>query len=119
MEQFQSVVEAAGLDFYFGPDGTTIFLCSRGKGRQGKEPVPVNPQSGLIGYPTLQRYGIEVQVLFNLGNRVGRSDPGIRFQVPGCDGLWFPFAMSHELETIKPNGRWFSRLACMPFQGSA
>ena len=119
MEQFQSVVEAANLDFYFGPDGKTIFLCPKNKGRQGKVPVPVNPQTGLVGYPTLQRYGIEIITLFNLAIELGAPVQVSGSTVPGCDGTWFPFSMSHELETIKPGGKWFSRLACMPFQGSA
>jgi hypothetical protein len=119
MEQFQSVVEAAGLDFYFGPDGKAIFLCPRNTGRQGKVPIPVNPQTGLVSYPTLQRYGIEVTVLFNPGIELGAPIQVSGSQVTGCDGTWFPFAMSHELESIKTNGKWFSTLQCMPFQGSA
>jgi hypothetical protein len=119
MEQFTSVAEAAGFDYYFLADGKTVVLCRKNMGRQDKAPVPVNSQTGLVGYPTLQRYGIEIQVLFNTGIELGAPIQVSGSTVPGCDGLWFPFNMTHELETIKPNGKWFSRLACMPFQGSS
>ena len=119
MDQFEAATEAAGFDYYFFPDGKRVALCRKNKGRNGKTPVPVNPQTGLVGYPTLQRYGIEVQVLFNPGIELGAPIQVSGSTVPGCDGAWFPFAMSHELESLKPDGKWFSRLQCMPFQGSA
>ena len=119
MDQFRELAEMAGFDYYFLADGKTVVIVRKNRGRRTKAPIPVNPQTGLVGYPTLQRYGIEVIVLFNPGIELGAPIQISGSQVPGCDGLWFPFMMTHELETIKPNGHWFSHLQCMPFQGAA
>ena len=124
MDQFRELAEAAGFDYYFTPGGGpnnslgTIVICPPNQGRQGKTPVPVNPQSGMVGYPTLQRYGVDVTVLFNPGIEMGSPIQISGSSLPGTDGAWFPFAAVHELESIKPGGHWFSHLQCMNFQVS-
>jgi hypothetical protein len=117
MDQFRSLAEAAGFDYYFDPNGLLI-ICPRNQGRQGKTAVAVNAQSGLVGYITLQRYGIEVETLFNASIAIGSPINVTGSEVRGTNGLWYPFAMTHELDTVKPDGKWFSRLHCMPFNAS-
>lgn len=118
MDQFRSLCFDANIDYYFDGNGTLI-ICPKNQGRSGKNPVPVNPSSGLIGFPTIQQYGVNVQCLFApaiaLGSPIEISNSG----VPGADGGWFPQKAVHQLESVKPGGAWFSSLDCYPFSAVA
>jgi hypothetical protein len=109
LDQFRSLKEAAGFDYYFDAQGT-LAICPANQPRLGRTAVVLNAKSGLVGYPTLNRFGCTVKCLFNpaiaLGAPIKLSDT----QVPGCDGIWFPRLMRHELDSIKPSGQWFSTL---------
>lgn len=111
MDQFRALAEAAGFDYYFDAKSTLI-ICPANQPRQGKTSIPVNPQTGLVGYPTLTRFGVELMALFSPAIELGSPIQVSGSTVPGCDGHWFPYAANHDLESIVPNGRWFSRLKC-------
>lgn len=118
MEQWRQLIEAAKCDFYFDANGTLV-ICPRGKGRQGRTAVAVNGQSGMAGYPTLNRFGCTVKVLFNPAIALGAPIQISNSQVPGCDGQWFPRTMRHDIDTIKPAGLWFTTLELSPFSAVA
>jgi hypothetical protein len=113
MEQFRDLADAAGFDYYFDAKSTLI-ICQRNQPRQNKTPAPVNAQTGMVGYPTIGRNGISVTVLFSPAIELGAPIKITGSQVPGADGLWFPYNSTDELESVKPNGRWFSTLLCSP-----
>lgn len=118
LDQFRSLTQAAGIDYYFDARGT-LAICPANQGRQGKVAVLLNRNSGLVGYPTPGRFGCAAKCLFNpaiaLGAPVQLSDT----QVPGCDGLWYSRTARHELDSIKPSGQWFSVLELSPFSAEA
>lgn len=115
MDQFRELARHANFDFYFGSNGT-LAICPAGRSRLGK-PVPVfSPATGLIGFPTLGRFGPELDVLFTpeltrggLGANIEIADS----QVPGTNGVWLPYSITHALESLMPGGSWFSHLACV------
>lgn len=111
MDQFRALSESAPFDYYFDAKGTLI-ICPRNQSRQGKTPIPVNPQTGLVGYPTLTRFGVELTVLFSPSIQPGWPIQVSGSTVPGCDGTWFPYALANDLESIVTSGRWFSQLKC-------
>jgi Baseplate hub gp41 len=111
MDQFRKLAEMAGFDYYFGPSGT-ISICKKNSPRVGRPTIPMNPQTGLVGFPTLTRFGIELTVLFTPAVQLASPVQVSGSQVPGCDGKWYPYQMTHDLESITPNGHWFSRLKC-------
>ena len=111
MDQFRKLAEMAGFDYYFGPS-STISICPKYTPRIGRASIPMNPQTGLVGYPTLTRFGIELTALFSAAIELASPVQVSGSTVRGCDGLWFPFQMMHDLESITPNGRWFSKLKC-------
>lgn len=124
MEQWRQLMESAKTDFYFDASGNsnhqaTLVICPRGKGRQGRTAVAVNAQSGMVGYPTLNRFGCTVKVVFNPAIALGLPVQISGSQVPGCDGLWFPRTMRHDIDTIKPSGQWFTTLDLSPFSAVA
>jgi hypothetical protein len=120
MDQFKALCEHADLDFYF--DGNNVLaICPKNQPRQGK-PVPVfSPTSGLVGFPTVQRFGIHADVIFTPALTIG-SEFQIRDSiVPGANGPWFAVAMTHDLESLQPDGAWFSHIDCYygPAQAAA
>jgi hypothetical protein len=118
MEQWRQLMEAARTDFYFDANGTLV-ICPRGQGRQGRVAVAINAQSGMVGYPTLNRFGCTVKVVFNPAIALGAPVQIQGSEVPGCDGLWFPRTMRHDIDTIKPAGQWFTTLELSPFAAVA
>jgi hypothetical protein len=118
MDQFRQVCEAGNIDYYFDSKQMLI-ICPKNQGRQGKIAVVISPSSGLVGYVTLARFGIELDCLWN--GAIELASPLIvqNSQVPGTNGNWYPFNFEHSLDSQKPQGAWFSHLSCAPFQSTA
>ena len=111
MDQFRALCRHANLDFYF--DGNaTLAICPSNVSRSGK-PVPVfSPTSGLIGFPTIQRYGIHVDTIFTPALTLGGNIQISGSIVPSANGTWFSKSMTHSLSSLMPDGPWFSSLEC-------
>lgn len=118
MDQFRQLAEAAPFDFYFDAKQTLI-ICPVNQPRLNGNRVVLNAASGLIGYPTLGRGGIEFDALFQPAFELGSAVELQNTQVPGCDGVWFPYALASDLDCIKPGGRWHSHLSCMRYPAAA
>lgn len=112
MDQFRQLAADANFDFYFDAKQTLI-ICPKNEPRQNKTAVVISPGTGLQGYVTLTRFGIELDVLWNSAIENGSPIEIRDSDVPGTNGLWFPFSFTHELDCIKPGGRWLSHLECM------
>lgn len=110
MEQFRQVCAAANIDFYFEKNGG-LAITPKNTARQGKSAVLMNKASGMIGYPTIQQYGVNVQCLFSPAIALG-CPIQVESDVPGAVGLWYPYKQIHDLEALKPNGLWMSSLDC-------
>jgi hypothetical protein len=113
MDQFRALCQHANLDFYF--DGNaTLAICPANQPRQGK-PVPVlSPTTGLRGFPTVQQFGLHVDALFVPALTLGGQIQVAGSIVPGANGTWKPFSATHDLESLVPDGAWFSSLDCTP-----
>lgn len=112
MDQFKALCQHANLDFYF--DGNaTLAITPKNQPRQGKA-VPVFSASlgNLVGFPTVQRYGIHVDVLFTPALTLGANLQIEGSIVPGANGSWSAYKMEHDLESLQPDGAWFSHCDC-------
>lgn len=119
MDQFRELASDASFDYYFDSKGT-LCICPSNQPRQWTNAVVIGPDSGLVGYVSLTRYGgVEFDALFQPAFELGSAVEIANSQVPGTNGLWFPFKFVHELESVKPGGRWFSHLSCLPNSGVA
>lgn len=90
--------------------------------------VVISAPTGMIGYPSYNQYGVTVDTLFNpalrlwtpvslqadyvsgaaggaAGNISGATQDGWRM---AANGMWLPYAISHELDTMLPGGMWRS-----------
>lgn len=117
MDQFRQLADAARFDYYFDAKGTLV-ICPKNQPRQNQGAVVLNAASGLAGYPTLTRFGIEIDALFQPAFELGSPIEIQGSEVPGTNGRWFPFKFAHDLDSVKPGGRWFSHLECMRFPSS-
>lgn len=117
MDQFRQLAEHAPFDFYFDAKQALI-ICPVNQPRLNGNRVVLNRFSGLIGYPTLGRGGIEFDALFQPAFELGSAVELQGTQVPGCDGVWFPYAIASDLDSVKPGGRWNAHLSCMRYPAS-
>ncbi len=110
-DQLQQVCQAANVDFYW--QGDTILITRANLGRQEQPRLILSPSSGLIGYPSYERAGLNVRCLYNQAILCG-SPVEIRDSVvPGANGVWYPYSSAHTLECNFPQGGWFSELYCL------
>lgn len=117
MDQFRQVCEHANLDFYFDGDAT-LAVCPNGQPRVNKAVQVLSPTSGLKGFPTIQQFGLHIDALFRPAFTTGLGSP-VKVEgsgVPGANGMWKPFSMLHTLESLQPDGAWFSGMDCTPVQ---
>jgi hypothetical protein len=113
MDQFRQLCTHANLDYYFDGNGT-LAICPSGQSRQGK-PVPVlTPSSGLINRPTVGQYGIHVDALFTPALTLGGQFQISGSDVPGANGMWSPYSVMLDLESLMPGGSWFANMDCRP-----
>lgn len=110
-DQLAAACQAANCDFYV--QGDEVLITPSGQPRDSTPAVVLSPGSGLIGYPMFERSGLNVTALFDPAFQCGVALE-IKDATPtNAIGRWFPYSMYHELESIVPNGRWFTSLQCL------
>lgn len=109
VEQYQSVQRAANLDVYI--EGSTMAVTPKGVPRAGVAPV-LSPQTGLVGYPTVEKMGINFLTLYTPGLRFGGRVTVQGTDVPKANGTWRIYSIAHQLESERPDGRWHSKVYC-------
>ncbi len=97
----------------------TIAIWYTAKGRKGGIPL-IDPDHGLIGYPSYTNFGIDFRCIYTPGLRrggqvqVGSALPGSLTSAPAvlsnpsAAGLWNIYGLSHSLDAQIPNGLWES-----------
>lgn len=106
MAQIQTVAKAASIDYYYQPP--VLAICPKGIPRTGTAPL-VSPDTGLVGWPTLDIAGIQFSTLYNPSIIHGVR---IRLEtsVTPAAGDWYVYSLSHRLESETPDGAWFSHV---------
>lgn len=107
IDQMQSIAQAAGIDYYY--DEQTLAICPRGVARD-KPVVLLSPQSGLVGWPKIDKQGVKFTSLFNPALQHG-APVQLQTSVEPCDGLWYIYALAHSLHSQVPGGPWFTHLS--------
>lgn len=106
MEQVRQVARAANIEVYI--EGSLMAIAPKNGARGTVIPL-LNQDSGLIGYPTIDRWGVNFDCLYNPAVRFGgmvkvESDMG------RANGVWRVYSVSHRLESNRPGGAWFSSI---------
>ena len=110
--QLNSFCKAA--DLTYTTDGSVLAVWPRGQARTIPPTLTLSPTSGLIGYPTLEKFGIVITSLYNPALYAGGKVQVTGSKVPNANGLWSPFLVDHQLEANIPGGAWFSVSQCIP-----
>lgn len=106
LEQAKELAQMANLMLFV--DDRTLAICPLNTPRGNIAPI-VSPQTGLIGYPTFDGVGLNVQTLFNRAVMFGGAIE-VASDLPQAAGLWIVTSVSHRLESEKPGGAWFSTI---------
>lgn len=110
-DQLNALCVTAGIVYYI--QGNTIAICTNDGSRNNIPLVVLNKDSGLMGYPVIDRFGITVDCLFNPGITNG-GDIKVESDIPAANGLWTPFKYTHSLSALMPDGPWLSAVSMLP-----
>lgn len=109
-DQLVAACRAAKADFYF--QGRTLLITAGGKPRNQAPSVVLNRATGLIGYPVYERAGLIVQAIYDAAFACA-TPVDIESVVPSATGRWFPYSLTHTLESRTPGGEWTTELKCL------
>lgn len=113
-DQLNRVCTATGTKYVVAGDTLAIYPAT------GSRTIPpmlsVAPGYGLIGYPTLEKFGIILTTYFDPALAAGGQVKVSSSNIPAANGVWSPFMVDHRLEANVPSGEWFSVSQCVPVQ---
>lgn len=113
-EQLRDLAAQSGIDVYNDFGDNVVAICPKGQPRQTPTWV-LSPATGLVGYPTLDSLGYtQTRAVYNPAFRFGGRVTVQGSDVPRANGAWLIRALSHNLESIKAGGAWFSDLKLWP-----
>ena len=104
--QAQQLAHDAGLGLFFDLN-TLAITSSPTTPRLDYTPPLVSSQTGMIGYPTLDVFGVWFQTIFNPSIVFGKTVT-LQTNVPQAAGRWFVTNIQHKLDCEKPGGQWMS-----------
>jgi hypothetical protein len=109
-DQLAQACDWAHADFYV--QNNTVMITKKGLPGKDRTAVVLSPDSGLIGYPQYERSGLHVLALYNSAFTCGVPIE-VLGAVPAANGRWYPYAMTHILESRTPRGQWLTQLQCL------
>lgn len=104
MTQFEDLARMAGIDYIL--DGRVLAITPRGVPRKTLVPL-ISAETGLIGYPVFNGVAVNARTLYNPGIQP-LGVVKIVTDVQRAAGYWEVRSMSHQLESEKANGAWFT-----------
>lgn len=110
LEQIKDLAKWAGIDYYL--DDGVLAICPKNVPRGGLVPS-ISRDTGLVGYPTFDGFGLNFQTLFNPAVTFG-GKVAVVSDVPQANGQWFVSSVAHMLDSEKPDGAWYSQIRALP-----
>lgn len=108
LDQVKACARAANI--YYTADRGKLAIWPK-TGARGTDPVPINVDTDMVGYPAFSGDGISLTTLFNpnieLGGRVD-----VKSILPVACGIWNVYKMAIDIESEIPNGAWFTSVDC-------
>lgn len=108
LEQVKSCARAANI--YYTTDRNTLAIWPK-DGKRGNEPIKVNTDNDMVGYPAFSSEGITLQTIFNPRFQLGGRVDVTSILTPAC-GIWNIYKLLIDLESETQGGRWFSTIEC-------
>ena len=91
------------------------FLVRPVNGPLGGDPIPVNKNTGMIGYPTYSTSGVQLATLFD-----PRIRPGLALDIQTIFDFvnrtkWVAAVLQHTLQPNTPGGQWMTQIAAQSY----
>ena len=101
-------------------NGTTVAIWPKGQVREKlgstAQGISISPATGMIGYPTFGQNKVTVKSLYNPAVFIGMQISISGSIIQPANGTWMLYAINHDLQSMSPNGPWFSTLTMNPPQ---
>ena len=114
MQQLRRLARMADFEWSTDEPGV-LAIWPRGKPRDTLG-VEVNKDTGLVGFPSYNDKGVAFSTLFNPSIRVN-GPLNLTSASSPANGTWYPFSVTHDLESEMPDGRWFTHIEAQRFTG--
>jgi hypothetical protein len=113
--QIRECAQAANI--YFTIENGALEIWPKG----GARTIPTTPiisvQTGMVGYPTFSSNGLMVTTMFNPSLKIGGQFQ-VKSSIAPANGTYVATQISHSLESITPEGQWFTHILGVPMQGA-
>ena len=107
--QAMQLAKAAGIGWVI--DRGVLAIWPQGQARMSSGTPLISPQTGMVGYPSWSSVGVKVKTEFNPQLQFGGTVQ-IQSSVTPAVGTWQIKKLTHDLESFKPSGQWFTTIEC-------
>jgi hypothetical protein len=122
-QQVVQAAQAANVNFLFDDQpvgGLTVAIWPKDSARKGAAAVLLEPDAGgLVGYPQWVDTGVILKCEFNPSIAYGAQVQVKNSVVTNANGAWYPYNITHEIESEMPGGKWFTTMEAQFFGGGA
>ncbi len=109
VEQVRTMAQTYNFSYFFDATSNTLAITPLNTPRKTQNVPLVSSQTGLIGYPLFNGYGVQFDTLFNPAILFGGTVE-VSSAIPKANGPWMVTQITHRLESQKPNGQWKSTI---------
>jgi len=114
MSQLRRLARMARFEYAMDEVGV-LAIWPRGKPRDALA-VDVSERTGLVGFPSFNDKGVVFSSIYNPSFRVNGPVNITSVEEP-ANGTWYPYNVTHDLESEVPDGRWFTHIEAQRFAG--
>lgn len=91
----------------------TLVLMPKYQPRAGGTVRTLSPDAGLVGYPTIESFGIGIVALFDPSLLVGAQFAISGSAIPAANGTWMAYQAQYELDALTFSGQWMASMHCL------
>jgi hypothetical protein len=116
--QLQQLAEAANCSFIC--ESGVLAAWPTGKNRASAGNPTISPQTGMVGYPAaIAGTGrMKVRTIYNPGFKYNQNVT-VQSSIKPANGNWNICSITHDLETLKFKGQWYTTLELQPIAANS
>jgi hypothetical protein len=107
VDQVRTMAQTYNFLYFFDPASNTLAITPLNNPRQTQSVPVVSAETGLMGYPIFNGYGVQFDALFNPAILFGGTVE-VQSAIPKANGTWMVVQMAHQLESQTTGGQWKS-----------
>lgn len=109
LQKIRDCAKEAGINFSI--EFNTLKIWPRNSAING-EVIKIDKNSGLVGYPNFNSFGITFSCIFN-PNMVLARQVNLQSDIIIANGVWNIVTVSHNIESETPGGQWITTVQCI------